>query len=58
MMELKGAPPQKVIRRHRAAYERLQLEPLFEADGRFRQLEMDPVTSACRFLCVFDAHVS
>ena len=45
MMELKGGLPQKLIRRHRAAYERLQLEPLFEADGRFRQLETDPVAS-------------
>jgi len=52
MMEVKGAPPQKVIRRHRAAYERLQLEPLFEADGRFRQLETDPVTSECLWVCV------
>ncbi len=57
MMEVKGAPPQKVIRRHRAAYERLQLEPLFEADGRFRQLETDPVTSECLWVCVCSVRV-
>ncbi len=44
MMEVKGSLPQKVVRRHRAAYEQLQLEPFFEADGRFRQQEADPVS--------------
>jgi serine/threonine-protein kinase PRP4 len=47
MMEIKGALPSKIIKRHRAAYEKLQLEPLFDPDGRFRQLETDPVTSEC-----------
>ncbi|KAM3576626.1 hypothetical protein VYU27_001429 [Nannochloropsis oceanica] len=44
MMEVKGGLTQKVVRRHRAAYETLKLEPMFEPDGRFRQQEMDPVT--------------
>eukprot|EP00624_Nannochloropsis_granulata_P001426 evm.model.NODE_17102_length_7555_cov_17.337128.3 len=43
MMEVKGGLTQKVVRRHRAAYETLKLEPMFEPDGRFRQQEMDPV---------------
>lgn len=49
MMEVKGGLPQKLIRRHRAAYEKLQLEPLFESDGRFRQQEFDPVSSTYTF---------
>ena len=45
MMEIKGGLPQRIVRRHRAAYEKLGLEPFFEADGRFRQQELDPVSS-------------
>ncbi|EKU23242.1 hypothetical protein NGA_0680100 [Nannochloropsis gaditana CCMP526] len=44
IMELKGALPQKLVRRHRLAYEQLKLEPMFESDGRFRQIEQDPVS--------------
>jgi len=44
MMEVKGGLTQKVMRRHRAAYELLKLEPMFEPDGRFRQQEADPVS--------------
>jgi serine/threonine-protein kinase PRP4 len=44
MMEVKGGLTQKVVRRHRAAYEVLKLEPMFETDGRFRQQEADPVS--------------
>lgn len=54
MMELKGPLPPKTIRKHRQAYERLHLEPLFEDDGRFRQQELDPVTSTYPpHLCLF-----
>ena len=51
MMEIKGGIPAKIIRRHRAAYEKLQLEPFFEPDGRFRQQDTDPVLSKWVFVC-------
>jgi serine/threonine-protein kinase PRP4 len=44
MMEVKGRLPNKLIRSHFRAYESLELEPLFDADMRFRYYEQDPVS--------------
>ena len=42
--ETNGAFPIKMVRRHRASYETMMLEPHFEDDGRFRSHEPDVVT--------------
>ena len=42
--EVNGAFPVRSIKRHRASYDKLMLEPQFEEDGRFRSHEPDIVT--------------
>jgi serine/threonine-protein kinase PRP4 len=44
MMTVKGRFSNKMIKTHIRSYENLTLEPHFEADMKFKQLELDPIT--------------
>lgn len=44
MMAVKGRFPNKLLRAHFRAYENLNLDPHFDADLKFKQWDIDPVS--------------
>jgi serine/threonine-protein kinase PRP4 len=43
-MAVKGKPSNKIIKAHQRSYEVLNMEPFYDSDFRFKQLEMDPIS--------------